>query len=318
MWTGLHDIQKPDVFEYVKLREVEVKALDKEKSILFMSVSPIEVHGYHLPLGTDVFVSEKLQELYINELYKQHPDFTYIKLPPLYLGADALPFPGSISVPAKHLEGTLTAYGQGLAKQGFRYLFISDNHGGPRHQMAIEAAARRLWRLKRFYLIDPFGLDYRCMVQHEPRFMKHFKPGTCGDDADNHSGTNETSLMLACDKALIMDEYESLDRSEIPDKRGLSSLIALLSKAFRLLGGKNLSKDLEHLSNVLAWVNDPNMKPYMGDPCKASVEAGNTMLQIRVKQGINLFEQALESGGSKPVHIFPMLWALRILRWLPE
>lgn len=310
-----------DVLEYVELCLPEILELDREKTVFLISVSPIEVHGPHLPVGTDVFIAEELMGRYVSELGKNHPELTLVKLPSLYAGSDALPVPGSLSVPAPHLEGILTAYGQGLAKQGFRYLFVADNHGGPRHQMAIEASARKLWRKHRFYLIDPFGLVFRYMVQHDPDFMQRtgLGPGECGDDPDSHAGTNETSLMLACCSEKVGRDFREVEPSLPPPLRGGSAFVAGLGRLIGLLGGRKLGRDLKKpLANTLAWVSDPNMKPYMGDPGKASHEAGEAMLAARVEVAMELFEKALASGGKEPVHIEPMLWGVRFLRKLPE
>lgn len=311
---------KARVLEYVELRLPDLQALDRDKTAFLMSVSPIEVHGPHLPVGTDVLISEELLHRYMSELGRRRPELTFVKLPPLWAGSDALPVPGSFSVPAPHLEGILVAYGRGLAKQGFRYLFVSDNHGGPRYQMAIESAARTLWRRHRFYLIDPFGMDYRLMVQHDPEFLRRsgLAPGTCGDDADNHAGTNETSLMLACDPTRVSGGFRQVGPSTLPARRGAAALVANLGRLIRALGGRALGADLDHLANTLAWVSDPAMKPYMGDPGKASADAGEAMLAARVEVGVRLFEQALTSAGKEPVHITPMLWGVRFLRRLPE
>ncbi|MGE5593998.1 MAG: creatininase family protein [Betaproteobacteria bacterium] len=312
---------RPRVLEYVGLRLPDLQALDRATTVFFMSISPIEVHGPHLPVGTDVFISEELLRRYAAALASRHPELTFVKLPPLHCGSDALPVPGSLSVPAPHLEGVLVAYGRGLAKQGFRYLFVADNHGGPRHQMAIEAGARTLWRRHRFYLIDPFGVDYRLMVQHDPDFLQRtgLGPGTCGDDADNHAGTNETSLMLACAPDRVSADFRDVPASRLPERRtGAAAVVAGLGCVLRALGGRVIGRDLEHLANTLAWVADPAMKPYMGDPSKASAEAGEAMLAARVATGVDLFERAFASGGRAPVHITPMLWNVRFLRRLPE
>ncbi len=256
----------------------------------------------------------------MSELGKNHPELTLVKLPPLYAGSDALPYPGSLSIPAPHLEGILTAYGQGLAEQGFRYLFVADNHGGPRHQMAIEASARKLWHKHNFYLIDPFGLVFRHMVQHDSDFMQRtgLGPGECGDDPDSHAGTNETSLMLASYPGKAARNFKEVEPSLPPSLRGGSAFVAGLGRFISLLGGRKLGRDLKHLANTLAWVSDPNMKPYMGDPGKAKQEAGEAMLAARVEVAIELFERALASSGKEPVHIEPMLWGVRFLRKLPE
>ncbi len=315
----------PKAMEYVEMSLPELRALDPGKTVFMISVSPIEVHGPHLPVGTDVFISDDLALRYMAELHKRRPDLRFVQLPSLYVGSDALPVAGSLSVPAVHLEGVLRAYGKGLAKQGFRYLFVADNHGGPRHQMAVEAAARALWRRHRFYLIDPFGADFRYMVQHDAKFMSRtgLGPGACGDDPDSHAGTNETSLMLVCSPRRVREDYRSIRASLPPARRGAARLVGGLATAVRLFGGRTLGRDLDHLANTLAWVSDPEMIPYMGDPSKATREAGEVMLAARVEVAMDLFERALEGGAEpestrEPVHITPMLWGLRIMRKLPE
>ena len=144
-----------EIMNYVRMSLPEIDALDRGRTIFLMAVSPIEVHGPHLPLGTDVFVAEELLQRYAAALHEEYPDYTLVALPSLYLGSDALPVKGSLSVPAPLLRKVLLAYVKGLAAQGFRYLFLADNHGGPRHQMATEAASRRAWRRHRFCLVNP-------------------------------------------------------------------------------------------------------------------------------------------------------------------
>ena len=309
-----------NVLEYVDLCLPEISKLDRENTVFLMSVSPIEVHGPHLPVGTDVFVAQELLDRYVSELRKDCPELTLVKLPPLYIGSDALPFSGSLSVPAPHLEGVLTAYGKGLAKQGFHYLFIADNHGGPRHQMAIESSARKLWRRYNFYLINPFGLVFRYMVQHDPDFMDctGLGPGVCGDDSDSHGGTNETSLMLVCCGEKVRKYFREVEPSLPPAPRGIAAIVASLGSLVCFFGGHKLGKDLKHLANTLAWIGDPDMKPYMGAPGKASMESGEAMIAARVKVAMGLFKKAFASGGKEPVHIRPMLWGVRFLRKLPE
>lgn len=312
---------KDSILEYVKLTYSEINELNRDKTIFLMSVSPIEVHGYHLPLGTDVFISEGLLKLYASSIIKKYPDYKIVKLPPLYLGADALPLPGSLSIHAKRLEGILFDFGEGLAKQGFKYLFLADNHGGPRHQMAIEMSARRLWKRYRFYLLDPFNSDFRKMVQIDQDFLKGtgLNRGSCGDDSDSHAGTNETSLMLQVLKSdgiepdlYVKPHYKELDTSLPVDHKGLTKFISSVGKILQKLGGKELARDLEHLANTLAWVSYKNMLPYMGDPKLASSEAGEAMLKTRVENAMELFDRAI---NGEAIHLRPLLWKLRILRY---
>ncbi len=299
--------------EYVKMNLREVENLDRDKTIFLMAVSPMEVHGPHLPLGTDVFVAEELQKRYAAELAKEYPAYTLVKLPPLYLGSDAVPASGSLSVPGPALKDTLVGLGRGLAKQGFRYLFLADNHGGPRHQLAIEVAARKLWKKHLFYMINPFGLVFRLMVQHDKDFMEKvgLEEGQVGDDPDSHAGTNETSLALATDPEMVAEDYREVPPSEPPPPSGMAMFLARVLGVF----SEQVRKDLEHLANVLGWVGDPEMKTYMGFPAIAGPEAGEAMFAARLEVAMRLFRKALKG---EPVEIRPMLWWAKFLYKLPE
>ncbi len=298
--------------EYIHLNRKEVENLNKEKTIFFMAVSPIEVHGDHLPLGTDVVIAEELQKRYEVRMQKKYPEYKLVRLPSLYLGSDAVPVKGSLPIPATTLKEVLISMGKGLAEQGFHYLFLSDNHGGPRHQMAMELAARKLWKDYRFYLVNPFNLVYRLMVQNNEDFLEKtgLEPGKCGDAPDTHAGTNETSLMMAAAPAMIDDTYKSAAPSPLPppDRTVLT--------AAKLTGivSDSLKKELSHLAALMGWVKDPAMKSYMGMPDDATEEAGEAMLEARVEIAMVLFGKALRGDEIK---IPPMLWKLRILHRFP-
>ena len=302
-----------EIRSYVRMSLPEIEALDREKTIFLMAVSPIEVHGPHLPLGTDVFVAEDLQRRYAAALHEEYPDYALVELPSLYLGSDALPIKGSLSVPAPLLRKVLLAYVKGLAAQGFRYLFLADNHGGPRHQMATEAASRLAWRRHRFHLVNPFNHDFRLMVQHDPAFLKEtgLQPGICGDDADAHAGTNETSLMLQAEPDQVRANWRTVGPSLPPPGVGAVLFLGRIAGIF----SRTLGEDMKHLAATLAWVGDPQMKPYMGAPALASAEAGEAMLKVRTAVAMRFFRDAL---AGKEVRITPLLWGLRLLQILPE
>ncbi|NLA26775.1 MAG: creatininase family protein [Firmicutes bacterium] len=302
-----------EIMSYVGMSLPEIEALDRKKTIFLMAVSPIEVHGPHLPLGTDVFVACEMLRRYAAALHEEYPEYTLVALPSLYLGSDALPVKGSLSVPAPLLRKVLLAYVKGLAVQGFRYLFLADNHGGPRHQMAIEAASRLAWRRHRFYLINPFNHDFRLMVQHDPAFLREtgLQPGNCGDDADAHAGTNETSLMLQAARDQVRENWRSVAPSLPPPGAGAVLFLGRIAGIF----SRTLGEDMKHLAATLGWVGDPQMKPYMGAPALATAEAGEAMLKARTEVAMRFFRHAL--AGEK-VRITPLLWGLRLLQILPE
>lgn len=302
------------ILDYVRLSAPQLEQLDRKTSVFFMSVSPIEVHGNHLPLGTDVYVAENVRARVQSELVKKRSDLVLVNLPPLYAGSDALPARGSLTVRPRVLESLLLDYVRGLALQGFRYLVLTDNHGGPRHQLAIWSASRTAWRKFGFYLLDPFLEIYRRMVTCDPGLleMTGLSPGRCGDDSDNHAGTNETSLVMAIDPALITQDVSSIPPSTLPPYTGLTRALAWIARGARNLGLAGLSNDLFHLANILAWVGQENFLPYMGAPAQASPQAGSAMLEAHVAVSLELIERAL--AGEVP-DCTPLLSWLSFMRF---
>lgn len=306
---------------YQRMTLPEIKELNRDKTIFLMAISPLEVHGPHLPVGTDLFIAQALLTKYGEELAQEYPGYFLLQLPPLYTGANPVPAQGSIPIRARVLEKLVYDIGQGLAEQGFHYLFLADNHGGPGHQLALEAAARKLWKKYHFYLINPFGLVFRYMVQHDRAFlaMTGLEPGVCGDDPDSHAGTNETSLMLYLNQQLQQRgeagfdfNYQQLESSVLPERTGIARLISGLARVLNKTGARILAADLLHLANTLAWVGDPVMKHYLGAPGRASAEAGRAMFEARISVAMSLFKKAL---AGERVEIKPMLWSVRFLRW---
>jgi len=304
--------------EYAKLSSSELYALDKPKAVLFMSVSPIEVHGPHLPVGTDVMVSEEVRRRVQDELAISRPDIQPVDLPPLYCGSDALPVPGSVSVRAAALEAVLYDYAKALGMQGFKYLVVLDNHGGPRHHLAILSAARKAWRNLGFCVIHPFADIYKRMIRDDPRLlaMTGLAPGKCGDDRDNHAGTNETSIAVAITQDTLLEgQCRSIPPSEPPQLKGLPRLLDAVGALLTRLGASETGPDLRHLAQTLAWVSERPLVPYMGAPALASRQAGEAMLRAHVHITLALLNRALAGEEVLPK---PILGRLSFLRKLPE
>ncbi|HBV97262.1 MAG: hypothetical protein JL50_12720 [Peptococcaceae bacterium BICA1-7] len=300
------------VLKYAELTMSDLQKINPRRAICLITVSPLEVHGPHLPVGADVFVGEKLQEEYCRTLAGRYPGYRLVLLPPLYAGCDPLPFKGSIPVRARTLESLLWDYVQGLAGQGFRLLMVCDNHGGPSHQIAMEIVARRAWRRYGFALINPFNVIFRKMVLNDPYFLKlvSLSPGECGDDPDAHAGTNETSLMLASREELVRG-WKEVAPSLQPEWSGISALAGRLGHILGRIGLTGISADLVHLANLLAWVNSPDKKPYLGSPGLADPESGHRMIKGHVSVAMDLLEEAM--AGKKP-STRPMLWWIRAFR----
>lgn len=301
------------VLEYQNLTMDELAEIDPQKTVCFMVVSPLEAHGPHLPLGTDVLVAEKIQERYMDLFLDLAPDWNRICMPNLALGSDPLERMGSVALPAPVLEKVLYSTAQSLARWGFSYLIIADNHGGPRHLLACEAAARRAYKKHGFFLINPFARIFSCMLRRDKGFLSStsLDKGCCGDLSDVHAGTNETSLMMALHPEEINPSYKELPQNSPPASGGL---FVFMARILRGLGRKKLAQELETVGSIAAWSGQKELPAYIGTPQEASKEAGEEMLNAHLQEARKIFSRAI---AQEAVPLQPPLWPLRFLRRLP-
>lgn len=288
----------------------EIDSLDRDRTLFVMCLSPLEVHGPHLPLGTDVWVAEEVRDRALEKIERRHPELDFVLFPPYYIGSDTIP--GSVEVDSRAINRVLRANAAFLAGRGFRYLLLLDNHGGPRHQIATAKAVRRLYAKDGFRVVAPFLAFFRRMVELDPALLSRLGAGAgaCGDDQDSHAGLNETSLMLRALPDKVRPSWKELPRVSINPRRLPGLLLGALGKVLRALGLEELGGDLGHVGLMLNWVTLKNPSTYIGEPCAATPEAGERMLDAFSDQAADEVDAAL--GGRPPYHT-PLGWSLRII-----
>jgi creatinine amidohydrolase len=275
------------MLEYLELTRDEIAALDREKTVFLSAVAPVEVHGGHLPAGTDLFVADAMLRRTVNAL----EGWTPVRLPDILLGAQAIPAFGSFRVRGRLLEAALLSWGENLSALGFKYWMAFDNHGGATHQLAEASAARRLKR-KGFSLIVPFVWIFRDMVDGTTGIG--LPPGYDGGAEDAHAGTNETSLMLALSPGRVRPRWKELPRWQ-PSK-----------PTFMGNFGRALGQPL--LGMAMDWFAAPDNPHYVGCPAEASAEAGERMAAYHLEKGLELLDAA-KRGRYVPPRPYPHLVA---------
>ena len=71
-------------FKIIKFEELtwkHIERLDRNKTIFFLPISPMEEHGPHLPIGTDYLIIKDAATEAIKFLNKKRPDLKFILLP---------------------------------------------------------------------------------------------------------------------------------------------------------------------------------------------------------------------------------------------
>ena len=163
----------------------EVRALcTGARTCVLVPVGSVEPHGPHLPLGTDLLISEEACARAVPALAAL--GIRAVVAPPVPYGVTdyAAGFAGAIGVPRPALEAFLRAIVERLLADGFAHVCLVNNHLEPAHDAAVRAAIRDLAKGKAT-VACPLTRRWARTLSEE------FKRGNC------HAGQYETSLAIA-------------------------------------------------------------------------------------------------------------------------
>lgn len=262
------------VYHLAELSYSRLDQFDRERTAVIFSVSPLEEHGTHLPVGTDLYEAEFFSHELALRITSAKRGWTALIGPPLPIGASAFEKTGTLLVSPRVVRNSVLGYGAALARQGFKYILVMNAHAGPRHVVALEEAAsavsRRysirmlsvsglvLWRFLRGRYADQIEeLLQRPLAAQEMAAMR----------GDAHAGLWETSLLLRIHPSLVGDEYRTL-----PPQR--YSLLQALRKNYPLRLG--------------------NRKGYIGNPAAASESWGEVAQRLLLDAAWELTEPMLD------------------------
>ncbi|MCB9479810.1 MAG: creatininase family protein [Deltaproteobacteria bacterium] len=203
------------VHRYETLTQADVLALDRDKTVVIATFSPLEVHGGHLPLGQDVFEADALAVAVARGLVARRPEWSVLLLPPYAVAADCVPLPGSVAFTPKQLAKTAYEALAPFARMKFARLAYSSFHGGPRHMVALEVASERLTRKLGTPTISLFSVMLARFGQNEmlDRAVAEVPDARIRPDElhqDFHGGYIETSLALHLYPELVHESWKAL------------------------------------------------------------------------------------------------------------
>jgi creatinine amidohydrolase/Fe(II)-dependent formamide hydrolase-like protein len=73
-----------EVHQYEELTATRLADLGREHTLALMALGPLEVHGSHPPVGTDVLVARELQQRVIERIREWWPETDFLILPTLF------------------------------------------------------------------------------------------------------------------------------------------------------------------------------------------------------------------------------------------
>jgi creatinine amidohydrolase len=205
------------VYRLEEMSTPDLDALDREQTVIVMTVSPLEAHGPHLPVGVDAFAARHFAETIAERVVASRPGWSVVLVPTLHLGSFTFDAVGTITVRQRVVRDALVDYGDSLARAGFRWILIANGHAGPGHLTALDEASAIVTRRHGVMMASFTGhlawqfLRGRYVDRIEAELGR---PLTAAErDAfadDSHGGWWETSLMLLLRPDLVDESFRTL------------------------------------------------------------------------------------------------------------
>ena len=202
------------ILRLAELSFTRIDALNRDTTAVLFAVSPLEEHGPHLPVGTDVFHAEFFNEELAKKILREKPGWTVVLGPAIPIGASAFDHAGTLLVRARTVRNVTEDYGAALARHGFRYILVNNAHAGPRHVVALEeavAVVSRRFGVRMLSLSGPILWKFLRGKFTERLESVLGRPLTAAEheamQGDSHGGLWETSLLLKARPDLVDSSF---------------------------------------------------------------------------------------------------------------
>lgn len=237
------------------------------RAVALIPIGSTEPHGPHLPLATDVLLSDEACLRAARELRAR--EIPAVVAPSIAYGVTryARGFRGAIGVREETLVALLADLGRALLDDGFAHVAFVNNHLEPEHVMAIARAVQEVGDER-----GPSCVSFPNQLGKRwgRTLTDEFKRGNC------HAGQYETSLVLATREELVRRELLI----------GLPALPISLSEAIRAANGKDVT--FREIGMARA---------YTGAPAVATREEGDDTYALLVDMIVTEVEERLAEDG---------------------
>ena len=308
----------PGVHRLEELTWPQVDALDRERTLLILPVGMLEVHGPHLPIGTDtiglVFEAAEASRRVSRAL----PDWHVVMMPPINYGQSGANelggqqvHAGTYAIRQSTLRSLVADLGGQVAQNRFKWIFVLNGHGAATHNIAISEACD--------FVSGSFGvtmLHVTALLRADPGIQaqgqaidgRHFSADELSSfGMDLHAGVGETSGMLAVRPDLVSPAYKTL-----PPRVGRSL------------------EEARSVATTAGW------QGYLSDPARATAAYGREVedwwiegfadLMVRAIRGENMFAHPRfpdsvpppVAGVAEAGRAFEAAFAARLETWLAQ
>jgi len=232
-------VRKLAEMTWTEVRDVAARA------VALWPVGATEAHGPHLPLATDVIISEEMARRAAERLADARE---VLILPALAFtpARFARAFAGTLSISEATATATIADVARSLASHGVRLLLLVNSHVDPSNLQALRSACEVVTNEGKIRIVFPD----KCQKPWVLKLPEEFKRGGA------HAGYYETSLVMASRPQLVREGVrKALPKVDVD----LGRKIREGATDFHACGGP---------------------EAYFGNPAGASIEDGNRFYEI--------------------------------------
>jgi creatinine amidohydrolase len=265
LFVGLMAFVGPAFAQIYHVKEMnteQIKALDREKTVVILPDGILEEHGPYLPSFSDGYMAERRTEELANAIVER-PGWKVLIFPLIPLGtspANTLGqkyvFPGSYTVRPSTLRAVFMDLATDLGEQGFRWIFVVSLHGALTHNRFLNQAGD--------YFHDTYGghmINLSALLRPQLRSDTRSKE----EQRDDHAGASETSNLLFLRPDVVSPAYKNAE--PLP------------------------ARDQKHRVEIAKASNWPG---YWGSPGFASAAAGATQWKVSTSRSVELALKILD------------------------
>ena len=209
------------IYRVAEMNVEQIRALDKQKTVVLLTGGVLEQHGPHLPSFTDGYSNEWIAQR-LAEAIVARPGWAVLVFPTIPLGhgganeiGGKYVFPGTYSVRRSTLRSVFMDLAGELGEQGFRWVFVMHGHGSPHHNLMLDQAGdffRDTYGGRMVHLrgLQPTKEQMAALHLTPPDLMMSEPEKKEIGALDLHAGFEETSRLLFVRPELVSAIYLKL------------------------------------------------------------------------------------------------------------
>jgi creatinine amidohydrolase len=217
-----HSAAIAQIYRVAQMNTEQIRALDKQKTVVILTGSILEQHGPHLPSFSDGYSNEWLSQK-LAEVIVERPGYAVLMFPTIPLGHEGaneigaqFVYPGTYSIRRSTLRAIFMDLGTELGEQGFKWVFVVHGHGAPFHNLMLDEAGEYFRDTYGGQMVNLFGLlpsqDQLTALKLPPSPDKSLLAEQKKEigNIDVHSGFDETSRLMFLRPDLVSANVKQL------------------------------------------------------------------------------------------------------------